>query len=122
MKSLIFPLILFVSLQLKAGLLDSSTKQSKKVNEQYKVLVQKAIKYNLANQKNINELTPIISPEYLSILIFKTDKKYLSLFEKDNICRLGELIYNDLVKPVDKVIFEITVNGKSNFGFFKKNM
>lgn len=121
MKSIIIPLILFASLQLRAGLLDSSTKQSQKVNDQYKVLVQKAIKYNLANQKNINELNPIISPEYLSILIFKTDKKYLSLFEKDNICRLGELIYNDLVKPVEKVVFEININGKSDFGFFKKN-
>jgi hypothetical protein len=106
---------------MKAGLLDSSSKQNKKVHDQYKTLIQKAIKYNLSNQKDLLTLSPKISPEYLSILVFQTDKKYISLFKKDNLCRLGELLYNDLVKPSEKVIFEISINGKKEFGFLKKN-
>ena len=110
-----------VSFNSKAGLFDNVTKLQNTSKKNYINLVQRAIKYNLKNQKDLTGLNLNLSKEYLSIVLFETDKKYIPLFKKNDECRFGELLTNKLIRPLDKVVFDATIENKKVKAFFTVN-
>ena len=81
-KILISITLFFVSSFSKAGLFTEVVKKKNKTQEAYRQLVQNAMPYNLKLQENLESLDIKLSNEYLDIVLFTTEKKYIPLFKK----------------------------------------
>ena len=58
-----------------------------------------------------------LSPEYLKYLVFSSESAYIGLFDGKDICQFMALAINNLIAPVDKIVFEFQKSGENQLGF-----
>ena len=106
-----FTLILIISflqaaLASEKGFFQEIELRTQNSTNELTALLKQALKYPLASRSDLKKLNLNLSKKYLKIVLFTSNPIYLSLFKKNDECRFAELVHNDLIKPIDKIIYE----------------
>ena len=58
-----------------------------------------------------------LSSKYLQYIVFASESAYIGLYDGKDICKFMALAINDLISPVDKILFEFKKAGQTELGF-----
>ena len=58
-----------------------------------------------------------LSSKYLQYIVFASESAYIGLYDGKDICKFMALAINDLISPVDKIVFEFKKAGQTELGF-----
>ena len=100
------------------GFLENLSIYSRQYKSKYNVVLQKALKHPLKMEQNITPADLKLSSKYLQYIVFASESAYIGLYDGKDICKFMALAINDLISPVDKIVFEFNKSRTNRAWFF----